>query len=149
MVQHAFIFVPGKWLGEGSIELNMIEEKLHYFTRWKVGETEGGGIIECSQELQVKGLSDLMVNQFIFSELQGDTFSVLMENHSVGKVEGKGFIRPNMIGWEFRVPALGFEGFEFYEKQEEGLYHVHGEFSTQDDLRTVLHGKIWLQKCPQ
>jgi hypothetical protein len=142
VIKHGFIFSPGKWLGEGKIQLNMVDEDLAFYTRWKVEEEENG-IIECTQEIQVKGLSDIMMNHFIFSDITPDSFSVVMENYAVGKVAGKGFINDNKIGWEFRVEEIGFEGFEFYEKQEDDLYHVHGEFSTQEDLRTAVLGKVW------
>ena len=148
MENHSFIFSPGNWLGEGKIHLSMLEEALVFFMRWRVLEKDSGGCIECIQELQVKGLSDVMVNHFFFSEFSSISFSVLMENHAIGKVEGTGIINTSMIGWEFRLPEIGFEGFEFYEKQADELYHVHGEFSTNEDLRTTIHGKIWRQMAP-
>ena len=52
MIKHDFIFSPGKWLGEGKIQLNMVDEDLVFFTRWKV-EEETNGEIECVQEIQV------------------------------------------------------------------------------------------------
>src|SRR3990167_3527348 len=136
MAQHLFIFSPGIWLGEGKIRLNKVEEELIFFTRWTIEKQDAQGCLECTQEIQVKGLSDVMINHFVFSELTPTAFVLLMDNYAVGKMAGKGFIEPEMIGWEFRIKELGFEGFEFYEKQSEELYHIHGEFSTSDDLRT-------------
>lgn len=146
MGNHHFIFAPGRWLGEGKIQLNMVEEELAFFTRWKIEERSSDGLIECTQEIQVKGLSDVMINQFLFSDLQPALFSLLMENYAVGKVQGKGFVGDKVLGWEFRVKEIGFEGYEFYEKQSEELYNMHGEFCTSDDLRTAIHGRIWRQK---
>jgi hypothetical protein len=145
MMNHLFIFSEGIWLGEGKIYLNMLEEELVFFTRWKVERKTLEDYIECTQEIQVKGLSDTMTNRFILSDFSPTSFSILMENHAVGKVDGKGMISPDRLGWEFRVKEIGFEGFEFYEKKNEELYSVHGEFSTSDDLRTTIHGKIWRQ----
>lgn len=145
MESHLFILSPGHWLGEGKICLNKLDEELFFFTRWKVEKKESG-LIECIQEIQIKGMSDVMVNHFFFSEFSSHDFSVLMENHAVGKVTGKGFIHSDRIGWEFRVKEIGFEGFEFYEKQSDEQYNVHGEFSTSDagdELRTIVRGKIW------
>ena len=48
-----------------------------------------------------------------------------------------------MIAWEFRVPEIGFEGFETYEKQPDDTYLMHAEYATDDQLRTVIKGKIW------
>ena len=112
-------------------------------------DLEENGEIQCTQEIQVKGLSDIMINRFVFSDITQSSFSILMENYAVGKVEGKGFINEERIGWEFRVEEIGFEGFEFYERKEGDVYHVHGEFSTQEDLRTAVLGKIWRQTHPE
>jgi hypothetical protein len=149
MTNHLFIFSEGVWLGEGKIHLNMLEEELVFFARWKVGGNDDKSGIECSQEIQVKGLSDIMTNRFLLSDFSPGTFSIVMENHAVGKVQGKGIISDDKIGWEFRVKEIGFEGFEFYEKKSDDLYSVHGEFSTSDDLRTTIHGKIWRQTNPK
>ena len=147
MEHHSFILSPGRWLGEGKIHLNMIEEELAFSTRWKIGQEEDG-FIECVQEIQVKGLSEIMINHFRVSSLTPLSFSLFMENHAIGKVEGIGIINDLMIGWEFRVKELGFEGFEFYEKQPDDSYRVHCEFATIDQFRTTLHGKIWKQSLP-
>ena len=141
------MFSPGKWLGEGKIRLNMLEEELSFFTRWSIGIEEEGSI-ECVQEIQVKGLSDIMVNQFRLSNIQPSGFSLLMENHAIGKVEGVGIISETLVGWEFRVKDLGFEGFEYYEKQLDDSYLMKGEFSTVDQLGTNIQGKIWKQMLP-
>jgi len=143
MISHAFILQSGIWLGEGRIKLSLLPEKLFFFTRWKVHPKDREGKIFCQQEIQVKGLSDVMVNHFTFTDIVSTAFHIIMDNHAVGRVNGMGILRPEMIGWEFRVQELGFEGFEFYEKQTPDEYHVHGEFATSDDLRTEVHGKIW------
>ena len=71
-----------------------------------------------------------------------------MENHAIGNVEGIGVVDESQIGWEFRVEKLGFEGFESYEKQSDDSYRRQGEFSTIDQLRTTIQGKIWKQLTP-
>lgn len=145
MKGHLFIFSEGVWLGEGKIKLNMLEEELVFFTRWIVRYRENNDPIECTQEIQVKGLSDLMTNHFILTDFSQNDFSVVMENHAVGKVSGKGILNEDRIGWEFRVKEIGFEGFEFYEKKSDDSYIVHGEFATSDELRTTIQGRIWRQ----
>lgn len=147
MAVHSFLFSPGKWLGEGKISLNMLDEELVFFTRWNVCALEDG-MIECTQEIQVKGLSDVMVNHFRISSIQSSTFALFMENHAIGKVNGTGIIGPSLIGWEFRSEEIGFEGFESYEKQQDDTYLMQGEFATVDQLRTSIKGKIWKQSAP-
>ncbi len=144
---HSFIFSPGKWLGEGRIRLNQFEEDLVFFTRWTVQQEEDDEI-ECIQEIQVKGLSDIMVNHFRIFQIESSTFSLVMDNHAIGTVQGKGILHEQAIGWEFRVLELDFEGFEYYEKESEEAYIMRGEFATTDQLRTTLQGRIWKQKVP-
>ena len=149
MVTHSFILKPDAWLGEGKIQLNMVDEELSFFTRWNISPKSPEGKIECLQEIQVKGLSDIMMNQFLLSNLghsETGEFAIELENQALGKVTGKGLINDKVIAWEFRVPEIGFEGFEFYEKIDEETYLMRAEYSTADEFRTLIQGKIWKQK---
>lgn len=140
---HPFIFKPNAWLGEGKIQLSMVEEELPFYTRWNVNQKDDGGKIECVQEIQVKGLSDVMQNQFLLYDLGPGTFVIELENPALGKVLGKGIISEQVIGWEFKSPEVGFEGFEFYEKQADGSYLMRAEYATSDQFRTVIKGRVW------
>jgi hypothetical protein len=143
MSTHSFILTPSQWLGEGKIVLNMVEEELAFFTRWNVSDKDPAGLIECVQEIQVKGLSDIMMNQFIFTNVSQNSFTIELENQALGKIVGTGVINDKVIGWEFRMPELGFEGFEFYEKQPDNSYMMHAEYSTSDQFRTLIKGRVW------
>jgi hypothetical protein len=143
MPTHSFILSPDFWLGEGKIQLSMVEEELFFFTRWNVAQKDSSGKIECVQEIQVKGLTDIMFNQFFFYDLSSSNFTIELENQALGKVAGKGIINDKVIGWEFRVPEIGFEGFEIYEKQSLNEYLMRAEYATSDQFRTVIQGKVW------
>jgi hypothetical protein len=134
---------PSTWLGEGKIQLNMVEEELAFFTKWNVSQKDKSGKIECIQEIQVKGLSDIMHNQFLFFDMAPGNFLIELDNPALGKISGKGLITPHTIAWEFRVPQIGFDGFEMYEKQADDVYFMHAEYATTDQLRTVIRGKVW------
>lgn len=145
-MKHPFILKPGNWLGEGKISLSMVEEELPFYTRWNVPLSEKGRI-DSKQEIQISGLSDVMQNQFAFYDITQKSFAIELENQSLGKVVGTGLINDHLIGWEFRLDHLGFEGFEFYEKSDlPDTYLMHAEYATNDDFRTVIHGKIWLKQ---
>jgi hypothetical protein len=146
-IQHPFILKPSSWLGEGKIQLNMVEEELSFYTRWKISQRDEGGKIECLQEIQVKGLSDIMHNQFLFYDLTPGTFIIDLENPALGKVTGTGLITDKVIAWEFRASAIEFEGFEFYEKQEDNSYLMRAEYATSDQFRTLIKGKVWEQQA--
>ncbi len=145
--QHPF-FTPGAWLGEGKIRLSMVEEELGFFTRWNISQ-DAEKNIEGVQEIQVKGLSDIMFNQFVFFDILHDKFKIKLENQALGKVEGTGILTDNLIAWEFRAPEMGFEGFEFYEKQPDNSYLMRAEYATTDQFRTIIQGKVWQQSLPK
>lgn len=140
---HLFLLQPQGWLGEGRIKLNMIDEELGFFTRWVVSPRNDSGEIECTQEIQVKGMSDIMHNQFLLKELMATTFAIELENQALGRVQGSGIINEKTIAWEFRIKDLGFEGFEFYEKQPDNTYLMRAEYATSDQFRTIINGKLW------
>lgn len=140
---HPFILNPHDWLGEGKIQLNMVEEELSFFTKWNVAKKDDSGKIECLQEIQVKGLSDIMQNQFLFYDLTSGAFTIELENVALGKIIGSGIISDKVIAWEFRVSDIGFEGFEFYEKQLDNTYLMRAEYATADQFRTIITGKVW------
>ncbi|GAB4187428.1 MAG: hypothetical protein Tsb0015_06140 [Simkaniaceae bacterium] len=146
MKEHVFLFEPGTWLGEGKIKLTMSEEKLQFYTKWTIPKIDPSGCLECVQDIEISGLSDPMRNEFAITEIGEEGFVIELENQSLGKIFGKGMIKKNVISWEFRNAELGFEGFEFYEKQADGTYFMHAEYATTDDFRTVIQGKIWKQK---
>ncbi|MCI0382631.1 MAG: hypothetical protein L0207_06245 [Chlamydiae bacterium] len=145
-MEHSFILTPTTWIGEGKIQLNMFEDELNFITKWDASLCNSQGFIECVQEIQIKGLSEIMHNQFSFFEISNNQFGIELENVALGKVTGKGIINEKVIAWEFRIANLGFEGFEFYERQKDDSYLMRAEYSTADQFRTVISGKIWPQK---
>lgn len=144
--QHQFILSPQSWLGQGKITLNMVAEELTFFTRWTIGPADAAGKIVCTQEIQVKGLSDVMHNQFSIYSLNNGEFQIDLENQALGKITGKGLINDKVIAWEFRIPDIGFEGFEFYELEEGSRYRMRAEYATHDQFRTVIQGSVWKQE---
>ncbi len=145
MAQHQFLLTPGSWLGQGKIQLNMVAEELAFFTRWNVTQPDPKGKIECLQEIQIKGLSDIMHNQFLIYDHASGAFTIDLENQALGKITGKGVIDEKVIAWEFRVEEIGFDGFELYEKQDEKNYTMRAEYATSDQFRTLIQGRVWLQ----
>lgn len=143
MRPHHFLLTPSVWLGEGKINLNMVSEELAFYTKWVINPPDDAGMIVCTQEIQVKGLSDIMHNQFSIYGLTGGEFHIDLENQALGKITGKGLITDKIIAWEFRVEDIGFEGFEFYEVEDNGNYNMRAEYATQDQFRTVIAGSVW------
>jgi hypothetical protein len=149
MTHHQFLLTPSAWLGQGKIQLNMVSEELGFFTRWNAENVDGNGRIECLQEIQVKGLSDIMHNEFLIYNLNASgEFSIDLENQALGRITGTGLINEKVIAWEFRVVEIGFEGFELYEKQDENNYLMRAEYATNDQFRTLIQGRLWKQTAP-
>lgn len=143
MNRHLFLFNAGVWLGQGTIQLNMVTEELAFFTRWNIENKDLSNKIACEQEIQIKGFSDMMRNQFCVSNMEHGEFIIDLENQAVGKIQGAGLINDKIIAWEFRINEIGFEGFEVYEKQEDQSYLLRAEYATADQFRTFIQGRIW------
>jgi len=113
---------------------------------WEISEKDSSGKIQSVQELQIQGLSEGMRNELFFYDFSSNKFSVEMDNSNIGKVLGLGILTDKVIAWEFRENDLNFEGFETYKYNNDGSYHIHGEYVTTDQLRTLIEGKIWKVK---
>jgi len=87
MSDHIFLLEPKLWLGEGVIQLNMVEEELGFVTRWNVSNPGPEGEIESFQEIQIKGINDIMNNRFLITGLGNGKFSMSLENDAIGKVQ--------------------------------------------------------------
>lgn len=141
-IKHTFLFNPEEWLGDGTITFNEFGHGLKFYTRWKVTDSSEKAV-NCTQEIEVEGLMDKTQNKFTLSDLKPTSFTITLENESLGKVTGKGVIDEKTVAWEFSNKELGFEGFEIYEIQEDGSYITRGEYISIDQLRTIIEGKIW------
>ncbi|MCH9634495.1 MAG: hypothetical protein S4CHLAM7_12470 [Chlamydiae bacterium] len=141
-IKHNFLFNSEEWIGDGSITFNEFGHGLKFYTQWKVFSSDKDSI-SCAQEIEVEGLMDKTQNKFTLSDIKAGTFSITLENESLGKVVGKGVMDDKTVAWEFSNKELGFEGFEVYELQEDGNYVTRGEYVSIDQLRTIIEGKIW------
>lgn len=140
---HLFLLTPAVWLGQGTIKLSLAVDELLFFTRWSVGEADSEGNIGLIQEIQIKGLPEIMHNEFTLSHLSQGEFCIDLENEAVGHVSGKGVINDTVIAWEFRVEDICFEGFEIYEQQDDKNYLMRAEYATHAEFRTLIEGRIW------
>lgn len=144
MKEHDFLKKSQSWIGEGNISLNMVEENLTFYTKWKVLSADSLGKVQAMQEIQVEGIAESMKNELTFYDFTDKGFSVEMENLNIGRVVGRGVIDSKVVAWEFRDNDLNFEGFETYYLQDDGSYLLHAEYVTSDQFRTQLEGRIWL-----
>ena len=141
MPQQDFIFTSGFWLGEGKISFSASPEFLKFYTRWEIKETSPG-VMKAKQVVEIQGMEERVNNLFTFQEIQSTSFTVILENHLVGSVTGKGIRGEKTIAWEFHNQTA-FEGFETYEQQETGDYFLHAEYGGSDQFRTIVEGLIW------
>ena len=96
----------------------------------------------CQQRVEIQGSGDGINNRFVVSELLGGRFKIHLENELLGYIEGTGLVDSKTIAWEFRNNSA-VEGFEVYELQENGDYMFHAEYSSPDQFRTIIDGRIW------
>lgn len=139
---HQFIFCPGVWIGEGKITFSTSPEIIHFYTKWTVKKLDEKSEYVCEQQVEMQGVDDSVFNTLTFSDATPGAFAITLENELVGKVIGKGIIDPKTIAWEYHS-GTEFEGFEVYELQENGDYMLHAEYSSPDQYRTIVNGRIW------
>jgi hypothetical protein len=140
IAKHSFILEPGEWVGEGTVSFSASEEQLYFITKWGIdlGEEDE---IECNQEVRMEGAEETVQNSFQIYDLTSNSFNITLENNILGKVSGSGIIDDKTIAWEFRG-HIGFQGYEVYEMEGEGLYKFHAEYASPDQFRTIINGHI-------
>jgi len=138
---HEFIFFPGLWIGEGRISFSASPEWLRFYTKWQI-EKEDNGPVRCEQQVEMEGGEESAFNQFTISDVLENSFTIELTSELLGTVEGKGVFDAKTIAWEFRGHPE-FEGFEVYELQDNGDYMLHAEYSSTDQFRTIIDGRIW------
>lgn len=136
-----FIFAPGIWLGEGKITFSASSEFIKFYMKWEVTE-ENDHVMKAIQTIQMQGIEEKSINQLTFSDIQPTSFLVTLENEPIGKVKGKGIYTDQMIAWEFQNTS-GFDGFETYERRENGDFFLHAEYGRNDRYRTLIEGLVW------
>lgn len=141
MVNHEFLLSPGKWIGEGKVTFSTSPEHLRFYTKWQI-EKDDSGNLHCQQYVEMEGGQDRVENIFMISEVLPDSFVIQLSNDLLGRISGKGVIDPETIAWEFRG-SEEFEGFEVYELQDNGDYMLHAEYSSTEQFRTIIDGRIW------
>lgn len=141
MSNHDFLFKPGLWVGEGKVTFSVSPERLRFYTKWTISNGENG-LMLCHQQVEMEGGESNVYNNFTISNVQSASFSIELSNDLLGIVHGKGVIDAKTIAWEFRGHPE-FEGFEVYELLDNGDYSLHAEYSSVDQFRTVIDGRIW------
>ncbi len=140
--KHEFIFSPSIWIGEGKITFSTSPEIIHFYTKWTCEqEVNNHGYIS-HQQVEMQGVEDNVFSKMSFLDVTSESFKITLENELIGKVVGKGLIDDKTIAWEYRT-GTDFEGFEVYELQENGDYMFHAEYSSPDQYRTIIDGRVW------
>lgn len=143
---HDFIIKPGIWVGEGRMVFTSSPEQIKYYTKWTVSPAIEKQV-NVRQQVEMQGVEEHVNNALIFTLINDTSFVIQIENELFGNVIGKGIIGPKTIAWEFRGTGA-FEGLEVYELQESGDYMVHGEYTSTDQHRTIVDGRIWKKTSP-
>lgn len=141
MAIHDFIFKPGLWVGEGKVTFSASPEHVRFYTKWTI-EKEQDGTITCQQHVEMEGGESNVYNTFIFSKILSQSFSLELRSELLGAIQGRGVLDAKTIAWEFRGHP-DFEGFEVYELQENGDFMLHAEYSSIDQIRTIIDGRVW------
>ncbi|MCE2982136.1 MAG: hypothetical protein LW832_01095 [Parachlamydia sp.] len=146
MSDYEFIFSDGIWLGEGKITFSSSPEFIKFYTRWQIVKEESDQI-HAVQVVEMQGIQEQIINKFIFYDIKPKKFSLVLENQIVGKISGTGLRTDgSTVAWEFRGQST-LEGFENYERQENGDYFLHAEYGSPDQFRTIVEGLVWRKEA--
>jgi hypothetical protein len=142
-MQCLFVFQPGCYEAEGVIELSLLNDLLPFVMKWHVFHPDPlRGEIECCQEIRIKGFSEILYNQYTFSEIKESSFNVIFENINLDTIKGKGVADSQFIGWEFRNLAIDYEGYEYYHRKGDHEYELRAAYTASDGLRTEIRGNM-------
>jgi len=145
-VKH-FIFHPGTWIGEGNISFSSSPKKIHFYTKWIVGE-EGPSGIYCEQQVEMQGGHDRLYNRVVFSKIVNGSFVIQLANEAIENGTGEGIYNEQNLAWEFpaqtsQLEDSHFEGFEIYTLKSDLTYEIHAEYSSGDAFKTIIDGRLW------
>lgn len=141
MNPHLFIFQAGIWLGEGEISFASSKETIHFYTRWQFIDKNQESYLWV-QEVELHPLNEVNRNFYTFTPTSEKAFTIQLANESMGHVEGKGIISQDLIAWELRSQPES-EGYDVYERQENGEYIFRSEYNSLDPYRTIIKGTLW------
>ncbi len=140
MIKHPFLFEPNVWIGEGQISFNTSPDSITFYTKWVIVSHDDQ--IVSSQEVEMKGVPGKVENKYVITNITPEAFDITLINDLLGTLAGKGVIDTKNVAWEFRGEP-DFEGYEVYELQENGEYTFHAEYSSTEQFRTIIEGRIW------
>lgn len=140
-MSHEFLLQPGVWIGEGKISFSKSPNTIKFYTKWQVNKSAGQPL-HAVQIVEMAGIPDQVINIFEITKIGPESFSITIENEHIGSMVGKGVIEPQLLAWEFRGQGE-LEGFEVYERQENGDYSFRAEYTSPDNYRTLVEGLIW------
>jgi hypothetical protein len=139
-MDHTFIFNPGKWKGEGLINFSGADDQLAFTMTFEI-ENLKNERIKFNQIVHIEGFDDVMENHFEISKISAKDFSITLNNHLISNVAGEGLINQKILAWEFHKPDE-CEGFEIYEKLDNGDYLMRAEYMGGDEFRTYIKGTL-------
>lgn len=145
MEQHRFLVTPGRWLGEGNITIKGSDASIRFFADWVV-KGDINEIVICKQRVEMFQVEEHTINNIAIYAYSGNAFKIEIENDLFGKAKGKGLIEGRVIRWEFQQSHDdGLCGVEEYTLQDNGDYHLHAEYYSDEIYRTTIKARLWLK----
>lgn len=137
-----FLLQEGVWLGEGQVDLCQHGQQLKFHTKWKVGALVDGRI-DAIQEVEIVDGHEKVINRYRFIKTAAQNFLIELENELFGKMHGKGVLSNESIAWEFHGDDLAFEGFEIFQKHQDGTFLSRAEYASDGEPHSIINGSLW------
>ncbi len=141
IIEHLFPFQPGRWIGGGKITFSASSEIIRFYTSWMIEKEEDGRLC-CVQQVEMQGVDEKVINQFVIYAISEKKFKIDLQSESISLAKGSGVIDLKSVAWEFHG-TKGVEGFEVYQLQENGDYMMHAEYSSAELFRTIVDARLW------
>lgn len=133
-----FIFSPGVWRGEGMLTFPLLSDKVKFYTQWEITQVAPG---KCTavQTVEMEGLSEQVINRWLFLQSDESSFSLELESASLGQQRGVGGADDSCFSWEVFGDVKGHER---YEQQGEE-WHFDARYGADDLYCTLVQGRLW------
>lgn len=130
---------PNIWLGEGTILLRDVTDRLRFFTRW-ILDPQGFLI----HEVEIVGFPTKQTNIYTITQEKAHLF-ISLENETLGLWEGHGLISDHHLHWRLFSADKSLSSEEHFFHLDNGRIKTRGLCSDKTGVYTVAEGEIWLK----
>lgn len=133
-----------QWRGEGTLTVSDLEQPIQILISLDLVETSSHfGSLSYEHSLIFQGMNEVVENTYVLHSFEKGKFQIEISNQAWGKILGVGIFTDRFFGFEIGSHENQFQGYEYYQKTEEGFWSVEGEYVSNGDMRSQVKGFIY------